>query len=259
MSYTHVSPQAPATRVARRSRVSTVARIARRSVLAALAIITAIPAVPLTTAAEVVARDTASIDESTDRFVLVCEPGSQRLEIRVTDRTVSVATEGQAAAEMQASDAEALLYDETTGTVSIHTAISEAAAAATIGPIDQRSWVRLQVFILDHPGLGMGPLAQRSATDLQISFPSSPESTLKIDAAGHRLFVEPAGAKGFAPSLSSVRSLTYSGADGSLVLDLDVSGAQTTVELTPMTAATWKLLTEFVNSRDDLHLALRAR
>jgi hypothetical protein len=256
MSHAHVSPQVRATPVGRRARVRTVAQ---RSMLIAFGTIAVIAAVPLPAVSDAVAHDTVSIDESADRFVLVCEPDSQRLVVRVADRTVSVAPGGQAAAEMQASDAEALLYDETSGTVSIHTATGEAAAVATIGPIDRRSWARLQVFILDHPDLGIGPLVQRSATDLQISFPSSPESTLKIDAAGDRLFVEPAGVKGFAPSLSSVRSLTYSGADESLTVDLDNTGARTTVELTPMTAATWKLLTEFVDSRDDLHLALRAR
>jgi len=256
MPDTNISPQAQITRDARRA---VVAMIAPRCLLAAIGTIAAITAVSTSVASEVMEQDAVNIIESVDRFTLECEPGAQRLEVRVPDRIVSVAREGQATVEIPTIDAKAFVYDEPTGTVSIHGAIGDAHVVPTIGPIDGASWARLQVFIVDHPNLETGPLAQRSATSLQISFPSSPESTLKIDAAGDQLFVQPAGVKGFAPNLSSMRSLTFSGEDRTLAVDLDIHGEQTTVKLTPMTAFMWQLLSEFVDSREELHPVLRAK
>lgn len=209
-----------------------------------------------TAVTETMTGNDAHTNESTGRLELVTAAGTGRLTLSAPHRTLTITIAGAKSREVRTAALTAIIYDEASETVTVETEGATAPPSMQIGPIDGDGWTRLQLFVLDRPQLGAGPLARRSPGALQIAFPGEPESMIKIDAAGERLFIEPAGTKGFAPQASSVDSISFDAGAHLLKLQLRLRGAATTVELGPMTEPVWKLLRAFVAEHDQLRFVL---
>ena len=199
----------------------------------------------------------SNVEENRERFALTADDGLPSMSLNAEDATPVLSTgpvDAPTSATIATNQMGALLYDASASSLTLHMA---DGTARTIEGVDLDGWRRLRVFVVDHSGLGTGPVAEQSENRLLLAFPGETDSTLQLDTAANQVFVQPAAAKGFATSLDNLQAMTFALSEGTLTLELGIAGETVEARLGPMTPAMWRIIERFAAETTLARVALR--